>query len=270
MSDFMKQKPQNEKRKFYPDPYVAQKARELGVDLFCVEREVPEGAQCPYNHIVLASSMKAKGSTEAAELKSSLKEDLGKPFAESAAKAIMDDPNSGILHIANTRLVCKTDDPADGFDEYDAEYWFIKLTDPTSSIFKPTVHESIQNCSNTEVDGTIEVIIVFDDVYLLPLLIPFKAGGTFGMNFLDFVKEFMDAWDERPEDWFEANFENCPNAWKDEEGCHFFVVNETTGETRTLDYEEGSIDRCEIGMMNERVCSIRLIEQNVKIVNSND
>ena len=270
MKKFMKPRPKNEKRKFYPDPYVVQKAKELGVDLSYLEREVPEGAQCPYRNAVLVSSMKLSGSAENATLKSTLKEDEGKPFEESAAKAIMDDPNCGVLHLATQRTFLRTDNPVDGFDDYDFECWYIKLTDPTSSIFMPTVHESIQNCSNTEVDGTIEVIIVFDDVYLLPLLIPFKAGGTFGMNFLDFVKEFMDAWDERPEDWFEANFENCPNAWKDEEGCHFFVVNEATGETRTLDYEEGSIDRCEIGMMNERVCSIRLIEQNVKIVNRND
>lgn len=216
---------------------------------------LPDGIQIPYNSLSIAKQV---GDNEPVSL---FVKDKGLPFSDTIAKKIIDDANCKVAK-RGTHFVDKETQ-----EENDGVLWDLILKNPDCCIFKPTIYEPICVASNTKTENDIEVLMVFDDGYICPIVKTVKTEGPFGMNFRDFASDILDGLDEmNPAEWFEENFGECPNAERveSEDGPYWklTVCQPSTGNVTEFEFYED--DKCTLGELRGSISSIRLIRMDVE------
>ncbi len=172
-------------------------------------------------------------------------DDEGKPFEESLARKLIDDPMAGVT----ARGVYFEDGPG---VRYDLQY-----TNPLCSIFRMTPHEPISNAINVGTRFFIESLLAFDDGLVFPFINEHRTHGPFAFNasnaFADIAEVLDGSFDEIKE-----HLSSSPNYKEIENGFSLIFSSKELGST-WLDFERDDCDmltslRC--SLISNRVCDI--------------
>lgn len=218
---------------------------------------IPENAEVPYAGVSIA--YKRQDGT----MVSLLVMDNSVPYESSMAKKLIADSRAGVSRRAS---MMKVEDP-DVFE--DIVTYTLPLHNPESSIFKPTLHESVSGCINTEYEFTMELVFNLGDGLLLPVKKVCKGAGAYALNFADWVHSVLSDFDDHSMEAINAFFEECPNAVYDADNEVWRIIC-SSAEGLVTDIE------CDISDPNEvrtwwseiiqGLCSIRIVEFTETII----
>lgn len=129
------------------------------------------------------------------------------------------------------------------------------------SIFRPTIISPVSYAINVDTDLAVEVLLTFEEGYMVPLVIRASTGGCFSIGVPDVMDDvlhvFDGPWDEIKEFLSTTgNYSNMDN------GFTLLGITES-GQTTTIEFCED--DTSQLSDLRRAVTSIRLIELNETI-----
>ena len=215
----------------------------------------PEGAEIPCQRCFIAlEQVTEENGTMTVHRDSLLECDKDLSFEKSAANKLLEK--------------FKMDCVVENYGNRISKRWYANVVDDNASIYQPSVYKELNNCCNSEVDCSVEMVMAFDDGFIIPMVKHIKAGGDFGRSFADIVEDLIDTWKETdPDEWLTANFEDCGNVWMtaDDEIC-FCMSNPQTGEMLQWFVERDGLDRVLLDDIQRKLCSIRLIKVDEHLI----
>lgn len=194
-------------------------------------------AEIPYETMAFASKI---GDT----YKSYFVVDQYKPFEESLAKKLIDDPLVGVT----AHGVYFNDGPG---VRYDLQY-----TNELCTIFRPSSHEPVSNAVNVDTLFRTESLFVFDDGYVVPLLSEFKTHGPFAISARDAFNDVDEALSDDFDSIVEL-FSGSPNYRENDDGFSLIVSSREFGAT-WLDFERDDYDIIEY--LRHGLNSVRVVD----------
>lgn len=85
-------------------------------------------------------------------------------------------------------------------------YYGLPYYDPGCSIFKPTVTQPLQRASNLFTEVDIEVLLNFEDGYVLPVVKTIKTGGDYAASAISIFQDILnDLYTYDPQGFFEGS-----------------------------------------------------------------
>lgn len=135
-------------------------------------------------------------------------------------------------------------------------YYGLPYYDPECSIFKPTVDHPLQRASNLYSEVDVEVLLTFEDGYVLPIVKTVKTGGDYATSSISIFQDLLsDLYAYNPQSFFEgSNAEE--NLAVREDGSFALTVCSPSQMDTTLEF--GS-EPYELEDLRRAVSSIRII-----------
>ena len=136
-------------------------------------------------------------------------------------------------------------------------YYGLPYYDPKCSIFKPTVNHPLQRASNLYSEVDIEVLLTFEDGYVLPVVKTVQTGGDYATSSASIFQDFLsDLYAYDPQSFFEGS-NAAENITVREDGSFALMVCSPTRMDTTLEF--GS-EPYELEDLRRAVSSVRIID----------